>query len=88
MPPPNDDVAARFRQWFTDAAVNEQAEDAAERQARLRKQTAEVQALAYLAEMQCPASVIEFGKRHGIEKFAEFVWQHGFSQPRNSAAPA
>jgi hypothetical protein len=54
------------------------ANQAAERNAMLRQQATDAEATRYLAEMTCPADVVEFGRRHAIPSFAEFTWQAGF----------
>ena len=35
-------------------------------------------AAAYLAELNCPADLVEFGRNHNIPTFAEMTWQAGF----------
>ena len=39
---------------------------------------ADAAATQYLAEMECPADLIEWGRSHGIPNFAEFTWSAGF----------
>lgn len=60
------------------AADLRRAQEAAERAADLRRQAADAEALRYLAEMACPADVVDFGKRHDMPFFAEATWNNGF----------
>lgn len=60
-------------------AEEDGAAKAANRVAR-EKRMADAEATRYLAEMDCPEDVIEFGKRHGIPVFAEATWMAGFMQ--------
>lgn len=39
---------------------------------------AESEALRYLAEVECPNDLIEWGRNHKIENFAELTWINGF----------
>lgn len=50
----------------------------AERKLALERAEADAYATRILAEMHCPADLVEFGKNHGIPVFAEVTWQAGF----------
>lgn len=54
------------------------AESAAAKNAHLRRAAADAEATRYLAEMECPPDLIEWGERHRIPMFAEFTWMAGF----------
>lgn len=41
---------------------------------------ADAEATRYLAEMNCPEDLIEWGRAHGIPTFAEQTWLAGFVQ--------
>jgi hypothetical protein len=51
---------------------------AAEQTIRAGRVKAGAEALRYLAELQCPPDVVEFGRNHKIPLFAEVTWQGGF----------
>jgi len=52
----------------------------AERLIEAERIRADAEASRYLAEMNCPADLIEFGRNHNIPMFSEFTWQAGFIQ--------
>lgn len=62
----------------------EEANDLGERDAQRRqflaRQRADAEALAYLAAMECPLDLQEWGERHNIPTFAQLTWQAGFIQ--------
>jgi len=41
---------------------------------------ADAEATRYLAEMNCPADLIDWGRNHNIPIFAEMTWMNGFIQ--------
>lgn len=53
--------------------------EVANRESYMRRRAAEACAMRELADMSCPESVKEFGRRHGIPMFAEFTWMAGFA---------
>jgi hypothetical protein len=50
----------------------------AEKRIERERIEADAEATRYLAEMNCPADLIEWGKNNGIPAFAEVTWTHGF----------
>lgn len=62
-------------------------ERAAARLARER-QIAAAEARAYLAAMNCPEDVKEFGRLLGVPTFSEMTWEAGFTQGWNMAVAA
>ena len=63
-----------LRDLFMVTAETRQSDDAAE----LRTQAANAEAMRFLAEMMCPADLLDWGRRHGIPAFAEVTWNAGF----------
>lgn len=47
---------------------------------KAEKIEADAQAARYLAEMNCPPDLVEFGINHGIPTFAGVTWMSGFVQ--------
>lgn len=50
----------------------------AEREAFIRRTAADASATRRLADLECPADLIEWGRSHGIPTFAEVTWCAGF----------
>ena len=50
----------------------------ASRQIHIERIAADAEATRYLAEMECPEDLIEWGKNHNIPTFAEVTWMAGF----------
>ena len=73
-------AALSFMESFLEDTAKGKGESEAEKRIRMERIAADAEATRYLSEMDCPATVREFGRRHNIENFAEFTWLAGFQQ--------
>lgn len=46
--------------------------------AEIRRRAADADATRRLAELECPADLLEWGRNHNIPAFAEMTWCAGF----------
>ena len=72
-------LSSATRELFESMLNGGSGEDDASLDIAQARRRAEQRAARLLAERECPADLVEFGKRHGIPNFAEATWQAGFA---------
>lgn len=81
------DHAAALEKLFGSTPEDQGVSDAVKK-ITIAKRRAEASAMRLLAERECPETVREFGRAHGIEAFAEMTWINGFEAGMRVAALA